>query len=66
MEELETKYADKAVFLKADVDKADELAEEFDVDSMPTFLFIKDTVVVEQFAGGDAAKLKKMMVKLTS
>ncbi|KAH8244811.1 hypothetical protein KR032_000570 [Drosophila birchii] len=61
---LARKYAAKAVVLKVDVDKYDELTERYKVRSMPTFVFLKNNRRVASFSGADEDKLTTMMAKL--
>lgn len=44
-------------FLKVDVDESPELTNEFDVSAMPTFLFIKNGVIVKRVEGADIEQL---------
>ena len=53
-----------AVFCKVDVDKTPELADRYEVQGMPTFVFIKDGVVVERFAGASPQKLREVVEAL--
>jgi thioredoxin 1 len=41
------------VFLKVDVDESAEVAEKFEIQAMPTFLFIKDGRIVKRIEGAD-------------
>lgn len=40
-------------FLKVDVDEAQDLAEQFDVRAMPTFVFLRDGVQLHKIEGAD-------------
>ena len=42
---------------QVDVDEAADVAQRFSVMSMPTFIFIKDSEVVERFSGANVQKL---------
>lgn len=55
-EELSREYTD-VLFLKADVDKIEELTTEFFVRAMPTFIFLKNRAVISKTEGVDRAKL---------
>ncbi len=46
-----------AVFVKVDVDKAEEVAALLKVQAMPTFLFFRGNTLVGSFAGADTARL---------
>jgi len=61
---LARKYSTKAVVLKIDVDKFEELTERYKVRSMPTFVFLKNNRRVAAFSGADEYKLTNMMAKL--
>ncbi|XP_054729727.1 thioredoxin-2-like [Anastrepha obliqua] len=63
LEELATQYADKAVVVKVNVDDCEEIALEYNVNSMPTFVFIKDNHIIDVFVGGNSEKLVKNMEK---
>ena len=45
-------------FLKVDVDESAEIAEEFQIRAMPTFVFLKDGRVVKRVEGADMAQLE--------
>ncbi|KAJ0055476.1 hypothetical protein NL108_003858 [Boleophthalmus pectinirostris] len=51
------------VFLKVDVDDAEELTAFCEVSSMPTFVFFKNGAQVEKFSGANADKLKETVKK---
>ncbi|XP_046866938.1 thioredoxin-2 isoform X1 [Drosophila willistoni] len=61
--ELATKYADNIVVLKIDVDDCEDIAMEYNISSMPTFVFIKNTQKVEEFAGANAQRLEDVITK---
>ncbi|EDV34464.1 ThioredoxinT [Drosophila ananassae] len=63
LEELAQLYSDRAVVLKVNVDENEEITVEYNVTSMPTFVFIKGGEVVELFVGGNSDKLAKSMEK---
>lgn len=63
LEELATQYAEKAIVLKVNVDDCEDIAIEYNVTSMPTFVFIKDNHVIDVFVGGNSEKLVKNMEK---
>ncbi|XP_055598696.1 thioredoxin-2-like [Uranotaenia lowii] len=64
LEELKNKYADKIVVLKVDVDECEDIAVKYNVTSMPTFVFIKNKKVEDQFSGANAEKLEAYIKKL--
>jgi len=51
------------VFLKVDVDENEDIATEYKVNAMPTFVFIKNKAKVDEFAGANEAKLKEIIEK---
>ncbi|XP_016962073.1 thioredoxin-T [Drosophila biarmipes] len=63
LEELAQQYSDRAVVLKVDVDDNEEITVEYNVTSMPTFVFIKGGEVLELFVGCNSDKLAKSMEK---
>ncbi|ALC48357.1 Trx-2 [Drosophila busckii] len=63
LEELAIQYADRAVVLKVNVDENEEITNEYNITSMPTFVFIKSGEVLEVFVGGNSDKLVKSMEK---
>jgi thioredoxin 1 len=53
-------------FLKVDVDEAQDIAREYQIRSMPTFLFIRNGQVIENFAGALVDKLQSTVANLAS
>ncbi len=51
-EELSKMYPSIA-FLKVDVDESAELTEKFDIRAMPTFVFLRDGILVHKIEGAD-------------
>ncbi|KAL3640920.1 hypothetical protein CASFOL_015888 [Castilleja foliolosa] len=51
------------IFLKVDVDELQVLAQEYKVEAMPTFLFIKEGKVVDTVVG---ARKEDLQVKVTT
>ncbi|CAM9525280.1 unnamed protein product, partial [Discosporangium mesarthrocarpum] len=60
-EELE---GEGVIFLKIDVDENEETAQKYSVFQMPTFLFIRNGEVVDQFSGANAAVLRQKLDNL--
>ncbi len=54
---LEKEYEDIS-FNAIDVDMNRDLAEKYDIESMPTFVFLNNEKEVDRFCGADANKLK--------
>jgi thioredoxin 1 len=46
------------IFLKVDVDESPDLVNEFDIQAMPTFVFLKNGQVVKRVEGADMAQLE--------
>ncbi|KAH8249011.1 hypothetical protein KR032_005060 [Drosophila birchii] len=61
LSELATQYAESIVVLKVDVDNCEDIAMEYNISSMPTFVFIKNGVKVEEFAGANAARVEDVI-----
>nr|XP_009861478.1 thioredoxin-like [Ciona intestinalis] len=51
-------------FLKVDVDANQDLADEYKVQGVPTFIFIRNGKKLESFSGANEAKLKENVLKL--
>ena len=52
---------DNVVFLKVDVDEAEDVAREYDISAMPTFVFIKDGKKIDDLKGVSVDKLKELV-----
>ena len=52
------------VFLKVDVDESQDLAMKYGVQSMPTFLFLKDGKELSRFSGAAVDKLRDTIQSL--
>jgi thioredoxin 1 len=50
--ELSEKYTN-ITFLKVDVDESEEIASKFNVEALPTFVFLKNGVEVKRIEGAD-------------
>jgi len=61
--ELSKKYPD-IDFFKCDVDESSELSEQFDVNALPTFVFLLNGKVVNKLEGADIEGLKEMIEDL--
>jgi thioredoxin 1 len=62
IEELANEYPD-VVMLKVDVDECEEAAIEYNIQSMPTFVFLKSKKEVVRFSGANKDKLKENLLK---
>ncbi|CAA0843425.1 Thioredoxin H5 [Striga hermonthica] len=47
------------IFLKVDVDELQAVAQEYEVEAMPTFLFFKEGKVIDRIVGADKDDLQK-------
>jgi len=56
------KYKD-VVFLKVDVDEAEDIPTEYEISVMPTFVFVKNGKTLEMMSGANAAKLEELIKK---
>ncbi|XP_034480391.1 thioredoxin-2 [Drosophila innubila] len=63
LEQMANEYEECLLVLKIDVDDNVELAEQYDINSMPSFLIIKDKVTLEQFVGSNAEKVQTTLQK---
>lgn len=50
-----------AKFIKVDVDELSAIAQEYEISSMPTVLFIKDGQIVSKVIGANPAALKQAL-----
>jgi thioredoxin 1 len=57
-EQLATVYP-SIVFLKVDVDELAELVDKYSIQAMPTFVFLKDGVVVKRIEGADLRAMEE-------
>ncbi|XP_066251762.1 thioredoxin-2 [Euwallacea similis] len=62
LDELAKEYPDIHI-LKVDVDECEEIAMEYNISSMPTFVFIKNKSVVLTFSGANYDKLKSSILE---
>nr|ABD98743.1 thioredoxin-like protein [Graphocephala atropunctata] len=62
IETMDEEFPD-VMFLKVDVDECEGIAAQYEISSMPTFVFIKNSKQLENFAGANAEKLKETVNK---
>eukprot|EP00587_Corethron_hystrix_P010788 CAMPEP_0113308042 /NCGR_PEP_ID=MMETSP0010_2-20120614/6639_1 /TAXON_ID=216773 ORGANISM="Corethron hystrix, Strain 308" /NCGR_SAMPLE_ID=MMETSP0010_2 /ASSEMBLY_ACC=CAM_ASM_000155 /LENGTH=214 /DNA_ID=CAMNT_0000163005 /DNA_START=139 /DNA_END=783 /DNA_ORIENTATION=+ /assembly_acc=CAM_ASM_000155 len=62
-EELSEAFPD-VIFLKVDVDECQDIAMQYDVSAMPTFVFLKGGEVVDRMMGANLPRLKEMLEEL--
>jgi len=60
LEEL-SKTLEDVVFLKVDVDDVEEVAAEYKITAMPTFIFLKKNEQVAELKGANVEKLKELV-----
>eukprot|EP00397_Hematodinium_sp_SG-2012_P066320 GEMP01098998.1.p2 GENE.GEMP01098998.1~~GEMP01098998.1.p2 ORF type:complete len:106 (+),score=12.45 GEMP01098998.1:47-364(+) len=51
------------VFLKVDVDDCEEVAMEYQISCMPTFVFIKSGEKVDSFSGASEERIREYLTK---
>ena len=49
-------------FYKVDVDKSDELCEEYDINCMPTFIFLKGNKQIDCLSGANSNELRNKII----
>ena len=52
------------LIVKVDVDDCQDVAADFNVDAMPTFVFLKGGKEVKRFSGADYNKLEEITLRL--
>jgi len=66
LEELAKQYTESAVVLKVNVDECEDIALEYQVNSMPTFVFIRNSDQIDTFTGANEERLSSYFAKHTS
>ncbi len=51
-------FKDQVVFLKCDVDQAEAVSQEYNIEAMPTFVFFKDGKEIHRVVGANVDQLK--------
>ena len=54
IEQLEQEYQNQVTFVKIDVDNDADLADQFKIDKLPTFLLFKDREIVDCIVGAES------------
>jgi thioredoxin 1 len=62
--QLEKKHSYHITFTEVDVDLNRSLAEQHDVEKMPTFVFFSEGKEVRRFSGADVGKLTRYVEQL--
>lgn len=60
-EQYSEEFKGKAVFIKIDVDKCEELSAQFNIEAMPTFIIVKNGSPAATMRGANPAGLKKLI-----
>jgi len=63
LETLSNELKDSVLFLKVDVDENEDIAADNKVTVMPTFLFFKNKLKIDEFSGANETKLKEFINK---
>lgn len=63
LEKIAQEYKDRLVVLKVDVDETDEIASEYKIEAMPTFVFIKNKQTLNKFSGASESKIRESIDK---
>lgn len=61
LESLAKEYEEKVVLLKVDVDEIEELVGEYNIQVMPTFVFIRKGVKLDTVTGSNEDKLSETL-----
>lgn len=64
LEEMSLEFKDSVVFLKVDVDENEEIAVDYKINAMPTFIFIKNKEKVDEICGANESKVRELVTKL--
>ncbi|XP_046439820.1 thioredoxin-2-like [Daphnia pulex] len=59
--EAMSKEMPNVVFVKVDVDECEDVASEYNISCMPTFLYLKNGVKVAEFSGANEDQLRKLI-----
>merc|ERR1711931_9578 len=62
LEEIDKEMAD-VVVIKVDVDECEDVAMEYQITAMPTFMFFKNSAKVDSMTGANEAKIREMIAK---
>lgn len=56
-------YEEKAVFVKCDIDKNNYLGRQYGIQSIPTFLFFKNAIRVNEYVGKPSRQKFEELIK---
>lgn len=65
-DELARKYQEKVVFVCIDIEELEELAEEYEVRSIPTMVVLHEGVAIKRTVGGGPSALKDIESAIVS
>ena len=60
LERLESQYSD-VIFIKVDVDDLEDISNEYKVQALPTFLFIRDGNELSRVKGADVSMIESKL-----
>ncbi|EFX83063.1 hypothetical protein DAPPUDRAFT_230730 [Daphnia pulex] len=59
--EAMSKELPNVVFVKVDVDECEDVASDYNISCMPTFLYLKNGAKVAEFSGANEEQLRKLI-----
>ncbi|XP_041360120.1 thioredoxin-like [Gigantopelta aegis] len=62
-EKMQTEKGGAVIFAKVDVDEAEDIAEECEIECMPTFVIFKEGEKVESMMGANKEQLASLIAK---
>lgn len=65
LEEISGSMSEKVVVLKVNVDDCEEVAQTYNISSMPTFVFVKNGAEVQRFSGANENNLRTTIDQLS-
>ena len=60
---LSEEFGSKATFIEVDIDEHQDIADKFEIQSVPTFMVFKNGNKVDATTGADASKLRAFIEK---
>ena len=60
--QLQEKYDNKILVIKVDVEECDDIAEHFQIQAMPTFVFLKHNTLLEKVLGANMGVINQKIV----
>ena len=62
LDAMSQEFKDDVVIIKVDVDENEEIAAEYKVEAMPTFVFIKSKATITRFSGANETKIRETIL----